>query len=78
MPLSRDKVDAPRYVAEFAIVYATLGEKDLALKQLAIVSTIPGGPTYGELKLSSDWDPLRGDQRFEAMVALLAPKETLK
>jgi hypothetical protein len=29
---------------------------------------------YGELKLSPDWDPLRGDPRFEKIVASLAPK----
>jgi hypothetical protein len=27
------------------------------------------------LRLSPNWDPLRGDPRFEAIVASLAPKE---
>ena len=63
---------------DVAAVYAGLGEKDLALEQLAIISVIPAGASYGDLKLSSDWDSLRGDPRFEAMVAKLAPKETLK
>ena len=31
--------------------------------------------TYGELKLLPFWDPLRGDPRFEKIVASLAPKE---
>jgi hypothetical protein len=31
--------------------------------------------TYGELKLDPFWDPLRGDPRFEKIVASLAPKE---
>ena len=30
---------------------------------------------YGELKLNPDWDPLRGDPRFEKIVASLAPKD---
>src|SRR5207244_4694356 len=30
---------------------------------------------YGELKLMLWWDPLRGDPRFEKIVASLAPKE---
>src|SRR5439155_23302464 len=30
--------------------------------------------TYGQLKLLPQWDPLRGDPRFEKIVASLAPK----
>jgi len=30
--------------------------------------------SYGELKLMPFWDPLRGDPRFEKIVASLAPK----
>jgi hypothetical protein len=30
--------------------------------------------TYGELKLDPQWDLLRGDPRFEKIVASLAPK----
>jgi hypothetical protein len=29
---------------------------------------------YGDLKLDPVWDPLRGDPRFEKIVAVLAPK----
>jgi hypothetical protein len=31
--------------------------------------------SYGALKLLPFWDPLRGDPRFEQIVALLAPKD---
>jgi hypothetical protein len=31
--------------------------------------------SYGVLKLFPVWDPLRGDPRFEKIVAFLAPKE---
>jgi len=31
--------------------------------------------SYGALKLLPFWDPLRGDPRFEKIVASLAPKE---
>jgi hypothetical protein len=34
-----------------------------------------GMASYGMLKLSPFWDPLRGDTRFEKIVASLAPKE---
>jgi len=36
----------------------------------------PGVATYGALKLLPFWDPLRGDPRFEKIVASLAPKES--
>jgi hypothetical protein len=32
--------------------------------------------SYGALKLLPFWDPLRGDPRFEKIVASLAPKES--
>ncbi len=78
VPLSRDKIDAPRYLTDMAAVHAILGEKDLALELLAVVTAIPGGPSYADLKLGYDWDSLRGDARFDAMVAMLAPKESIK
>jgi len=35
---------------------------------------VPGMFDYGYLKLYPFWDPLRGDPRFEKIVASLAPK----
>jgi hypothetical protein len=35
----------------------------------------PSNVTVPILKLSPVWDPLRGDPRFEKIVASLAPKE---
>ena len=58
------------------MVYAWTGEKDLALEQLGMAAQIPNGVTYGELKLYPQWDSLRGDPRFEKIVASLAPKES--
>jgi hypothetical protein len=34
----------------------------------------PKSLSYGDLKLLPWWDPLRGDPRFEKIVASLAPK----
>jgi TolB-like protein/Tfp pilus assembly protein PilF len=74
LPVSKDPLDGPFYVTNLALIYAWVGEKDFALEQLAISAEIPAGVTYGELKLSPIWDPLRGDPRFEQIVASLAPK----
>src|SRR5207249_1850376 len=60
---------------ELVVIYAWTGEKDLALEQLNKVSKLPYAPSYGDLRLSPEWDPLRGDPRFEKIVASLAPKQ---
>jgi TolB-like protein/tRNA A-37 threonylcarbamoyl transferase component Bud32/Tfp pilus assembly protein PilF len=61
----------------FAIICAWTGERELALGQLEALTKTPGFLSYGELRLSPMWDPLRGDPRFEKIVASLAPKETV-
>ena len=61
-----------------AWIYVWLGERDLAIEQLEIAAKLPGGPTYGELRLNPIWDSLRGDPRFEKVVASLAPKPASK
>jgi serine/threonine-protein kinase len=58
----------------FAITCAWTGERELALAQLEALTKMPGSYTYGNFRLSPLWDPLRGDQRFEKIVASLAPK----
>jgi serine/threonine protein kinase/Flp pilus assembly protein TadD len=75
LPVTKDTVIGPGMVEFLAIIYAWTGEKDLALEQLAIAAGIPGPLNYGNLRLDHYWDPLRGDPRFEKIVASLAPKE---
>jgi hypothetical protein len=59
----------------FAVTCAWVGEKDLAIEQLTQAIQLPGRLSYGQLRLHPLWDPLRGDPRFEKIVASLAPKE---
>jgi hypothetical protein len=61
----------------FIIICAWTGEPELALGQLEAISKAPGFHSYGDLRLNPMWDPLRGDPRFEKIVASLAPKETV-
>ena len=75
LPYSKDSWIGPTWINNLAMIYAWVGDKESALKQLEISSGIPTGITYGELKLNPDWDPLRGDPRFEKIVQSLAPKE---
>ena len=58
------------------VIYAWTGEKDLAIEQIAATLQVPGRLSYGQLRLHPFWDPLRGDPRFEKIVASLAPNET--
>ena len=57
-----------------ALVYAWTGEKELALNNLQATAELPGYLNYGYLQLHPDWDPLRGDPRFEKIVALARAK----
>jgi TolB-like protein/class 3 adenylate cyclase/predicted Zn-dependent protease len=68
-PIAKDATMGVRYATHLAQIYAWAGEKDLAIEQLASVAMMPNGPTPGELQKSADWDDLRGDPRFESIVA---------
>ena len=74
LPMSKDAVDGVAFVANLAEIYAWCGEKDRAIEQLKIVESVPNDVHYGELKLHPRWDPLRGDPRFEQIVASQGPK----
>jgi serine/threonine-protein kinase len=74
LPVEKDPINGIVMVKYLAITAAWVGEKDLACDQLAIAARLPSRITYGELKLLPYWDPLRGDARFEKIVASLAPK----
>ncbi|MDP9098570.1 MAG: hypothetical protein M3N48_06190, partial [Verrucomicrobiota bacterium] len=75
LPVSKDAWDGPSFVTNLALIDTWVGERDLALEQLAASARMPAGITYGELRLSPVWDSLRGDPRFEKIVADLAPHE---
>jgi serine/threonine-protein kinase len=77
LPVERDSVNGLHMIANFAMIAAWVGEKNLACEQLATAVRGPSGLdlAYGQLKLMSLWDPLRGEPCFEKIVASLAPKE---
>ncbi|PYK76138.1 MAG: hypothetical protein DME42_00755 [Verrucomicrobia bacterium] len=77
-PLDRDAVEGPDYVANLALAYAWLGERDHAIEQLSSIIHVPGGPRFGDLKLNPMWDDLRGDPRFEQIMATAAEPIPLK
>jgi serine/threonine-protein kinase len=75
LPAEKDAVFGPLMVKYLAMIAAWVGDKHLACEQLAIAIRPPSRLTYGELKLLPYWERLRGDPRFEEIVASLAPKE---
>ena len=74
LPVEKDAINGPLMIAYSAMIAAWVGNKDLACEQLAIAIRPPSTVSYGQLKLLPHWDPLRGDPRFEKIVASLAPK----
>jgi hypothetical protein len=75
LPVSKDAVDGPGLVTMLTIVYALTGELEQALQDLSILVKTPSGMTYGDLKLNPAWDSLRGDPRFDKLLAQLAPHQ---
>ena len=74
LPVERDSIGGAQMIEYLAVIEAWVGEKELASEQLATAVDLPGRLSYGRLKLLPYWDPLRGDPRFEKIVASLAPK----
>jgi len=75
MPVSKSAVEGSMLIQYLAVIYAWVGDKDRAIQRVAQAANLPGGVlSYGHLRLDPLWDPLRGDTRFEAIVASLAPK----
>ena len=59
-----------------ALIYARVGEKDLALSLIERLLKTPGAVdsvdysiTLSDLKFRWEWDPLRGDPRFQNILA---------
>jgi TolB-like protein/Flp pilus assembly protein TadD len=74
VPLEKDALNGADMIYYSGIVAGWVGEKDLALQNLSKAAQLPGFVTYGALKLLPWCDPLRGNPRFEKIVASLAPK----
>ena len=81
LPVKKDPLNGILMMKDLAVIAAWVGEKDLACEQLATAVRYTNSGldlSYGDLKLMPWWDPLRGDPRFEKIVASLAPKDLPK
>jgi hypothetical protein len=75
LPVEKDSINGMHMIKYLAMTAAWVGEKDVAFEQLATAVLHPSDLSYGQLTLMPFWEPLRGDPRFEKIVASLAPKD---
>jgi TolB-like protein/Tfp pilus assembly protein PilF len=67
LPVAQDAFDGPAIATNLAVVYAQVGEPDLALQEITPLLEIPNGPTRGMLRVETEWDALRSDPRFQKL-----------
>lgn len=79
-PESIDAVDGVLMSCYLALIYARCGEKDLALPLLERLLKTPGAVdsvdysiTVNDLKFRWEWDPIRNDPRFQALISHSSP-----
>ena len=70
-PIEKDAVDGPVALTRLAMARAWLGDKDAAIEGLSLVSSVPSGPDYGQLKFDPAWSSLRDDPRYVHIVTTL-------
>jgi serine/threonine-protein kinase len=69
LPVSQDAVSATYYQHQLARIYIMVGEPDKALDRLEPLLRLPYFLSPGWLKIDPTFDPLRGNPRFERLVA---------
>ena len=69
LPSAKDAVDGPGYEENLAAVEAGVGDKNRAIPRLQRLLAIPYNNclTPALLRLNPQWDPLRGDPRFQKL-----------
>ncbi|MDQ3545108.1 MAG: FlgO family outer membrane protein [Verrucomicrobiota bacterium] len=73
VPVSEDAYGGGFRLEALALVYAKTGEKDLAFEVLSTLVKMRGwAASYGALKFDPQWDNLRGDPRFDDLLAQAA------
>ena len=76
--MSRDAYDGPLVQQGLAQVYAWTGDKEAAIQIVQAIVSVPSYLSYGYLRYDPQWEPLRGDPRFEKILASIAPKSVRK
>jgi len=69
VPVSRDALAGPLMLFALAEIYVLAGEYEAALDQLEYLLSIPSVVSVALLRLDPLYAPLRGNPRFERLVA---------
>ncbi|PYJ75015.1 MAG: hypothetical protein DME72_01115 [Verrucomicrobia bacterium] len=69
IPREKDPLTYAELVKNLAVAYAWTGQNEAALSELETLLQMPAPISYGQLRLYPYWDPLRGDPRFDKLVA---------
>ena len=79
-PESKDAVDGSLMNGYLALIYARVGENDLAIPLIERLLKTPGAVdsadysiTLNDLKYRWEWDPLRKESRFQKLITQSAP-----
>ncbi len=79
-PESKDAVDGPLMNGYLALIYARVGENDLAISLIDRLLKTPGAVdsanysiTLNDMKYRWEWDPLRNDPRFQKLIDQKTP-----
>ena len=76
IPVSRDAMVGPDYLAYLAEIYTIVGDRAAAMENLEYLLEIPAGVHVGELKVNPVWDPLREHPRFEQLLKTYSKSES--
>ena len=69
MPPEKEAWRGTYRLRDLALVYAMTGRTEEAIDTLEILLSIPADLSEWDLRLDPYWDPLRGNPRFESLVA---------
>jgi TolB-like protein/DNA-binding SARP family transcriptional activator/Flp pilus assembly protein TadD len=69
LPVAKEAFRGYRHEWDLARIYTMVGDYDTAVSRLEYLLSIPGWLTPAWIRMDPDWDPLRGNPRFQRLLA---------